>query len=352
MPRTRSVAWSQLKLGVVGLVALFLVGVLVVAVGGQGGFFWQRYPLKTKFADARGLKPGAVVRLSGKEVGTVTAVEFYGANIDVALELSKDVRPLVTTDSVASIGSLSLLGESMIDIRAAPTGTPLGDWEYIKATGVGTLEDLTNTASSSLAEAGKLIADARAGRGTLGKLITDEALYNDLQGLVASASAVTRNLNSGKGTIGSLMQDPAAYQAMKASLENLQTMTQRINQGQGALGRFLNDEAMAKSLSGTMTNLDRTMTNLQQSTGRLNGTDSTLGKLFNERELYDRLNSMANRLDDVAGGLEQGRGTAGQLLRDRQLYENMNRAVTELQALLADIRKDPKKYLRVSVSIF
>ena len=45
-------------------------------------------------------------------------------------------------------------------------------------------------------------------------------------------------------------------------------------------------------------------------------------------------------------------GTAGSLLNDRQLYDNMNSTMKEMQGLLADIRKDPKKYLRVSVSIF
>lgn len=345
MPRTRSIAWSGLKLGVVGIVAVLLVAVLVVAIGGEGGFWWQRYPLKMQFSDARGLKAGALVRVSGKEVGTVTAVEFAGSRIDVAIELHKALRPLVTTESVGSIGSLSLLGESIIDIRAADTGTPLADWQYVKTAQAGTLADLTATASASLEDAGKLIADVRAGRGTLGKLITDEALYREMEQLVASAAAVTRSLNQGKGTIGSLMQDPSAYNAMKASLENLQVMTRRINEGQGALGRFLNDEAMSKSLSSSVSNLEQT-------TGRLGRGDNTLGKLFTERELYDRLNSIAGRFDQVVSGLEEGRGTAGLLLRDRQLYENMNRTVTEMQGLIADIRKDPKKYLRVSVSIF
>jgi phospholipid/cholesterol/gamma-HCH transport system substrate-binding protein len=345
MPRTRSIAWSELKLGVVAIVAIVLVTVLVVAIGGQGGFWWQRYPLKMQFADARGLKPGAVVRVSGKEVGTVTAVEFAGATIDVAIELNKEVRPVVTTDSSASLGSLSLLGESIIDIRAAETGTPLADWQYIKTHDVGTMADLTSTASDTLQQVHELVANARAGRGTLGKLITDEALYREMEQFVSAAGEVTRGLNQGRGTLGGLLKDPAAYNSMKASLENLQVMTRRINDGQGALGRFLNDEAMAKSLSGTMTNLEQT-------TARLGKSDNTLGKLFTERELYDRLNNMASRLDQVVGGLEEGRGTAGLLLRDRQLYENMNRAVTEMRDLLADIRKDPKKYLRVSVSIF
>lgn len=345
MPRTRSIAWSELKLGVIGVVALVLVVMIILALGGDSGFSWQRYPLKTRFRDAGGLKDGAVVRLSGKEIGTVKSVEFSGAELDVALEVRKEVRNLITTDSVATIGSLSLLGESMVEIRAATTGKPLADWEYIQAgTGSG-LGDLQSKVSSSLDNVDRLIGDLRAGRGTIGKLLTDDAVYEELQQFVTSAAAVTRDLNQGKGTLGALTKDPAAYQALKTSLENLQAMTARINSGQGSLGRLLNDESMAKSLSSTTANLD-------QITAKLKSGEGTAGRLLTDRELYDRLNSMTKRVDDIVANLNAGQGTAGQLLRDRELYENMNRAAAELRALLADIRKDPKKFLRVSVSIF
>ena len=55
--------------------------------------------------------------------------------------------------------------------------------------------------------------------------------------------------------------------------------------------------------------------------------------------LDDKLDQVGHRSS------RRGRGTAGQLLHDQQLYENMNRAASELRDLLADIRKDPKKYL-------
>ena len=345
MPRTRSIAWSEIKLGIVGVVAIVLVVLIILALSGEGGFAWQRYPLKTRFRDAAGLKQGAVVRLSGKEVGTVTAVEFSGAELDVAIEVRKEVRNLITSDSVASIGSLSLLGESMVEIRAATTGTPLADWQYVKSgTGSG-LSDLQGRVSTSLENVDRLITDLRAGRGTMGKLLTDDAVYNELQQFVESAAAVTQELNQGRGTLGALVKDPAAYQSLKTSLENLQTMTARINKGEGSLGRLLNDESVAKSLSSTTANLD-------QITTKLKGGEGTAGRLLTDRELYDRLNSTAGRVDQIVANLNAGQGTAGQLLRDRELYENMNRAVGELRALLADIRKDPKKFLRVSVSIF
>jgi len=346
MPRTRSVAWSELKVGTIAVVAVGLVVFMIFAVGGEGGFWWQRYPLKVKFHEVGGLKAGAVVRLNGKEVGSVKTVEFAGTEIDVGFELLKDVRPLVTTDSTAEIGSLSLLGEPIIDIAASQTGTPLNDGEYVKTgTPSPTMSDLTEQAAGGLQKLDALLGDVRAGRGTLGKIVTDDALYAEMQAFVASAGRVTDSISAGRGTLGGLVKDPAAYNALKTSLENLQTMTARINSGQGTLGKFLNDEAMGRSMAGAAANVDHI-------TGRLSRGEGTAGKLLTDQQLYDRLNSMANRVDQVVAGLEAGRGTAGRLLHDQQLYENMNRAVTELRDLLGEIRKDPQKYLRVRVSIF
>jgi phospholipid/cholesterol/gamma-HCH transport system substrate-binding protein len=87
MPRTRSIAWSQLKLGVVGVIALTLATVLIAAVGGQSGFFWELYPIKMQFRDVQGLKSGAVVRLSGKDVGRVESVDFVGELVEVTCQV-------------------------------------------------------------------------------------------------------------------------------------------------------------------------------------------------------------------------------------------------------------------------
>jgi phospholipid/cholesterol/gamma-HCH transport system substrate-binding protein len=346
MPRTRSIAWSELKLGVIGIVALVMVSMLVIAVGGQGGFFWQRYPLKTRFEQINGLKTGAVVRLNGKEVGKVTTEEFIGGQIEVGMEISKSVRPLVTTESKASVGSLGLLGETIVDLKAATGGTPIADWGYVP-TGVasGLLGSLGDAATKGLTSADELITSVKEGRGTLGKLVTDDALYTDLQKFIVSATSVTRLIEQGQGTLGGLMKDPTALNELKASLENLRSLTAKINEGQGPLGRLLNDEKFGASLANVSSNLDEV-------TARLNRGDGTLGKLMTDKQLYDRFNGLASRLDQVVANLQAGQGTAGQLLHDQRLYETMNQAATELKNLLSDIRKDPKKYLRVSVSIF
>jgi len=223
MPRTRSLAWSELKLGVVGLVTAVLVVTLVFAVGGQGGFFWQHYPLKARFQSINGLKEGAVVRLAGKDVGRVKRIDFAGRDLDVVLQVSKDVRPLVTTDSTVSIGALSLLGEPIVDLTASDEGTPLEDWAYVPS--------------------------------------------GDRGGIFGSSHG-------------------------------------------------------------------------------------TVGKLMNDDELYNRMNDLTMRIDSIATGLDKGKGSAGRFLHDDRLYENMNKTMLELHGLVADIRKDPKKFLRVGFSLF
>ena len=103
MPRTRSLAWSELKIGVMAMAALVLTAILVIAVGGASGFSWQRYELKASFANVQGLKAGAIVRVAGVEVGKVARVELVGTGVEVHLSIKKENQSRVTTDSYASI---------------------------------------------------------------------------------------------------------------------------------------------------------------------------------------------------------------------------------------------------------
>jgi phospholipid/cholesterol/gamma-HCH transport system substrate-binding protein len=346
MPRTRSLAWSELKIGVMAVAALVLTALLVIAVGGASGFAWQRYELKTNFANVQGLKAGAIVRVAGVEVGKVTRVELAGTGVDVRLSIKKENQSRVTTDSFASIGAMSLLGEPLIDVSPAATGTPLKDGDTIKSRKPASqLSDVAETANEGIVEATALLKDIRAGKGSVGKLFSDDALYRDLNAFVASANEVTASINKGKGTLGKLTNDPKAYDELQASLANLQEMTRKINAGEGSLGQLLKDDKLSKSLTATSGNLE-------QVSGRLNRGDNTAGKLLTEKELYDKLNSTATHLDELTRNLNEGKGTAGALLHDTKLYDTMNSAANEIKSLIADIRKDPKKYLNVRVSIF
>lgn len=346
MPRTRSLAWAELKLGIIALAAITVTVFFAFLVGGQGGLPWQRYHLKTRFDDVQGLKSGAVVRLSGVEVGQVGDVQFAGAQVEIVLELNEDVQDKITEESRAMIGSISLLGETAIDITASTRGRRLRDWEYIRSARTpGQIGDVAEQATESIAEVTGLLQDLRAGRGTMGKLFTDEALYKEFSAVMTAAHDLVGNINRGRGTMGRLVTDDAAYESLKASLDGLDAMLRRINAGEGSLGRLLRDEQFARSLTATTGSLE-------QLTGRLNRGEGTAGKLLTDSALYNRLDTLTASLDTLTRRLNEGEGTAGQLLRDKQLYENMNGAVADLRSLITDIRKDPKKFLNVKVSIF
>jgi phospholipid/cholesterol/gamma-HCH transport system substrate-binding protein len=346
MPRTRSLAWAQLKIGILAVFAIVMAAAFTFVVGGQGGFFWQRYELRTQFPDVRGLKTGAVVRVAGVEVGKVTGVHFRNAQVEVVLELSRDMQPRVTTESRAAIGALSLLGDPIIDISASDVGDPLPDGGFIESgPGAGQVADVALAASRGLDEATRLLQDVRQGRGTVGRLFTDEALYQEIQTLVDATAEVAQDLNRGTGTVGRLLKDPAAYESLQASLTNLSTITERISAGEGSLGRLLNDDELAQSLSAASGSIAAI-------TGRLERGEGTAGRLLADDQLYQRLDTMTARLDQITGRLSAGEGTAGQLLQDQRLYENMNQAVAELRSLVSDIRQDPRKFLNVRVSVF
>ncbi|HTK30200.1 MAG TPA: MlaD family protein [Vicinamibacterales bacterium] len=346
MPRTRSLAWSELKIGVLTIVALVITAVLIFALSGSRGFFWDRYSLKTRFTNVSGLAPGSPVRVAGQEVGTVRTLEFAGDQVDVGFDLNKKVRGLVTTNSVAKLGSVSLLGEGAVDITPSTTGTPIPDFGYVPAgRAPAQFSDLTEQASQGIDEINKLAHDIRTGHGTVGKLMTDDRLYNELHQFVASANDLTSGLRRGQGTLGRLLKDPKAAQSLEASLANIETLTQQLNSGQGSLGKLLKDEAFANSLAAATANL-------RDLTARINSGEGTVGRLMTDRALYDRLTSVTTRLDELVGRLNAGEGTAGQLLKDQRLYENMNKVTTELSSFLAEVKKDPKKYLNVKISIF
>src|SRR5580704_7373756 len=346
MPRTRSLVWSELKIGVLTITAIAIAALTIFLLVGQGGFFWQRYSLKAMFNNVSGLNQGSPVRVAGVQVGSVSDVTLVGDRVEVTLQVKKSQQQRSTTGSVAKLGSISLLGESAVDITPSTSGTPIPEWGYVpQGRAAASIGDITQEAGKGIDEITKLVQDVRGGRGTVGKLMTDDRLYAELNRFAATAGEVTRGIQQGKGTLGKLITDPQAAESLEASLKNLETMTRQINAGEGTIGRLMKDDSLARALSDTTANL-------KELTGRLNRGEGTAGKLMTDPALFDRLNSLTDRFDQLLARINEGQGTVGLLLKDKQLYENMNGVVTDLRGFLAAVEKDPKKYLNVKISIF
>jgi phospholipid/cholesterol/gamma-HCH transport system substrate-binding protein len=346
MPRTRSLAWSELKIGLLTMTAIVIAAILIMSLTGAKGWFWQRYTLKTRFPNVAGLAAGSPVRVAGVQIGSVKDIVFAGEQVDVVFEVNKSAQPRITDKSVAYLGSVSLLGSSAVDITPTTSGTPIPEYGYVpQGRAKGQFADIAEQASGTIDEVTGLVRDLRHGKGSAGKLIADDRLYNELQQFVTTAGQMTREIQQGRGTVGKLLKDPKAAQSLEASMKNIEEMTRKLNSGEGSLGRLLKDDEFSKSLAAATTNLKAV-------TDRLNRGEGTAGKLLTDDALYTRLNAITTQFEQLATKLNAGEGTAGQLLKDKQLYENMNGAVGDFRALITEIKKDPKKYLNVKVSVF
>ena len=211
MPRTRSLAWSELKIGVLTIIAIVIAVATIFLLTGGRGFFWQRYNLKTRFDNVAGLKSGSPVRVAGVEVGTVTSVDdFVGEQVDVTFEVNKSMRERITTGSTATLGSVSLLGESAVDITPSVEGTPIPEWGYVTAGDRRKGRSPTSRSRRRRAwpRSPSSSPTSACGKGTVGKLMTDEQLYTELHQFAATAGELTRGIRDGRGTLGKLVTDP------------------------------------------------------------------------------------------------------------------------------------------------
>ena len=259
MPRTRSLAWSELKIGVVAVAAIALATLLIVAVGGAAGFSWQRYDLKTNFPDVKGLKSGAVVRVAGVEVGKVGEVALSGAQVEVILEIKKGNEQRITTESRASIGSLSLLGEPVIDITPGDDRNAAQGWRLHSGRPFSRVDRRRR---------GHRARDRRAAERDSDGCSRGQGHARQGRHRRAAVQGAHRTARVGPGrhehdsqwqglARAASINDPAAYDRLNASLADLQAITKRINAGEGSLGRLLKDDALAKSLTSAIGELRR-----------------------------------------------------------------------------------------------
>jgi len=345
---SKALTWTELRVGVVTIVSLIVLAITIVYVGSGGGSpFSRRYELKALMSDINGLKPGAPVRVGGLEVGSVKKVEFdkKGGMVEVTMKLDRKVQPRITTKSEANLGSLGLLGEKAMDITPSTEGQPIEDGGYITAAAEDPFKGLLTETSESTSHLNRILARMDAGEGTLGKALRDEELYYRMVDVGVRLQGVMNKLESPAGPLGRLVNDNEMSRQLASSVKGIDTIVSRIEEGKGPLGALSKDDQMVADLKSLTASLSEVAAKLQRGEG-------SAGKLLHDDAIYNRLDSLSARLDSLIGRVENGEGSAGKLIRDPEFYNNMNGAAEDLRKLIADIRKDPQRYLRVKVSLF
>ncbi len=346
MDKSKALTWTELRVGVVVIVSLAVLAFTILYIGGGGRSpFAPRYQIKALMADVNGLKAGAPVRVGGVEVGTVTRVDFEkegGAGlVEVTMRLDRRVQPRVTTASRATLGSLGLLGEKAVDITSSTRGTRVEEGGYLSAAAEDPFKGLLTDASESTAHLRRILSRMDAGEGLVGKALRDEELYERMLDVSVRLQAVMTKLESESGPLGRLINDRDMSQRFADSVKGMEAIVSRAEAGRGPLGVLSKDEEMGREL--------KTLTaRLSEIAGRLEKGEGTAGRLLQDEALFEKIESVTTRLDGVLARLERGEGTAGRILQDPELYENLNGALKDMRTIL----RDPRKYLRVKVSLF
>ncbi len=125
----------------------------------------------------------------------MTAVELAGEQVDVIFEVNECVNDRIISNSVATLRSVWLLGESAVDITASTRCEPIPEWGYVpQGREIAQFADITTQVGQGVDGLSSLIGDVQAGRGTVGKLMTDERLYSELRRFAAGAGDLTDGL--------------------------------------------------------------------------------------------------------------------------------------------------------------
>lgn len=401
MPRSKQrITLSELRVGIFMLAALLVTGFLILNSTGSFNPFEKKIRLKARFASADGLRPGADVQLAGVSIGTVEDVRFLtpdspeGERIEATLYIGqmldgKHITELVRTDSTAQLVATSILGnDKMVNIAPGTAqGMPVDENYILKTSTPIGLNQLTATGNDLLEQINKLavpaneiLNKANRGEGTLGRVINDEQLYESLDGAVAETrdtmtrlQATIDRLNRGDGSAGKFLNDPALYDNLNRTVSQLESISADIREGRGSAGKFINDDALyletrnaVAELRVSVEKISTIADDVKLITGEIREGRGTAGKLFRDEKLYDdtraaldRFNSTATRLDAILADAQAGKGTVGRLLTDETLYNSFNETARNVATftgegtkLLDDFRRDPRKYLRIRLSLF
>jgi phospholipid/cholesterol/gamma-HCH transport system substrate-binding protein len=191
---------STFRLGLFVIVAVLLFATGIFLIGNRRLMFARSYHLTTQVETVAGLMDGAEVRVGGINHGTVSRIDLPaqpGGLMTVHLKMDRSTREVVRADSMASIESDGMFGDKHVEVTfGSPDATRLEDNAEIASARAPDFADLTKSAGAAMEDMQAVAAQLKdigakisAGQGTVGALVNDKALYNQLQQTTVQAQA-------------------------------------------------------------------------------------------------------------------------------------------------------------------
>ena len=361
MPSQQEVRWSQLKIGVIVLVAaVILVTLLFLMTSNSGlGLFSKKLTVTTYFENAAGVKEGAAVNLQGVTIGSVKTVMVSTdparklTPVQVVMKLDTKYQSGLKKDSKAALTTVGVLGDTVVDINSqAAVGPPLQDGDELHTLETPSITDVVKASQGTieqlnviLAKMNTIVDNMQSGKGSVGQLINNPDLYNKANATVDELHTLEVNLNNGRGSVGKLMTDDTMYNRLNAAASKLDDIATALQSGKGTAGKLLKDETLYNNLNATLTKANDLLSDVQNGKG-------AAGMLINDPKFAQQLRDTLQNVNTIVANVNAGKGTLGKLTTDDQAYTNLNKLLTESTLLVTTIRQDPKKYLQIQLKVF
>lgn len=302
----------------------FILGIAVFIWGynflkGKGLLSDER-TLYAEYVNVNGLEKANPVYINGLKVGRVTGIGFdpdLSGNILVEMTITSDFP--VPEDTYARLFSSDLMGSKAIDLMLGYSSTlaESGD-TLLSEVEPGLREEVNRQLMPIKRKAENLIASIDTVVVSVQEVF-DSQVRDELLTSVTAIRKTFQNLASATGDIDTLLSSES--NRISSILYNLDMITANISNNEDQLNEIIANMSMV--------------------------TDSLANS--NIPETFNRLNLVVHDVESILAHIRSGEGTLGNLVYNDSLYNELVRASTELNELLIDIKKNPKRYVRFSV---
>jgi phospholipid/cholesterol/gamma-HCH transport system substrate-binding protein len=358
VPSRKEIQWSQLKVGALVMAATAVLIALIFLMNASTGGLWARkIILRSYYVNAGGIKEGSPVTLDGVTIGNVVKVRVVRDRnptpVEIVMQIGERYLRDLHTDSTVSIAAAGVLGDSYVDIDSTrATGpAPANNGELPTSTSP-TIQTVISSSQVSIDEINHLIHKLEiltdtlnTSRGTIGALINDPGMKNNIISMSADFKTISAALASDKGSLGELINDKTFATKLNTALDQINTLSADLNAGKGSAGKFLKDDSFYK-------NLNEMTANVNQLTASINSGNGAIGKLMKDPQTAKNLDNAIANLNTMLTNLNAGEGSAGQFLKNRSFYDHLDQTADQAQQLIKGMRENPKKYLVIQLKLF
>lgn len=329
----------SLIVGTFFIVSLAALAVAVLSLTSERGLFARHYRIYGNFDNVQGLLPGAPVWMAGKEVGRVHAVEFtdFGSDqpILVTMRINTSIQNRLRTDSVATIGTIGVLGDSYIEIRpGSPEGAVLIDGETIDALSPTNLYAALALGSEALGSISELARN-------LNRVVSDVrevGVIPKAASAVSAASGIILEVEGGSGLLHSVIYDNYAgggVESIERSLASLENILEEVRTGRGILNSLIYAGDGAGDGAGDVSeertsaaDIQHTLASVADILEEIKSGDGLLHALIYDPEtgrMGEDAAAAMGRLDEILEKIENADGTLGLMISDPKLYEDLTK---------------------------